>query len=169
FHTIRFKHGLLDFGPMRVVPTLASMTIGIAASGKGCIGEPEEFPLPGEALGRAAYQVTDLLVSALAVELGRRLVHRVADAPRVVIGEGPHATARAVDEAAPGRIEGINHREQHIAGDVLVRDPVTVATHAGELVRAVDVGHIDADQALVARQRLQVLARKLLETRPSKP
>src|SRR5215470_12268660 len=123
---------------MRVVPTLASMTIGIAASGKGCIGEPEEFPLPGEALGRAACQVTDLLVSALAVELGRRLINRVTDAPGVVVREGPHAGARPVGKTAPGRVERIDHREQHIGGDALVCNPVAMAAHAGELVRTVD-------------------------------
>ena len=48
--------------------------------------------------------------------------YRVADAPRVVVGKGPHPEARPVDEAAPGRVEGVDHREQHVAGDPLVRN-----------------------------------------------
>ena len=99
----------------------------------------------------------------------RRLVDRVADAPRVVVGEGPHAQPRPVDEAAPRRVERVDHRQQHIAGDALVCNPVPMSTRAGELVRAVDAGHVDAHQALVASQRLQILARELVEARATQP
>src|SRR5262245_54732862 len=105
----------------------------------------------------------------LAANPGRDLVHGVADAPRVVVGKGPHAEARPVDEAAPGGVEGIDHGEQHVAGDALVRDPVAVAAHAGQLVGALHAGHVDGDQALVAGQRLEIFARQLVEARASEP
>ena len=72
-------------------------------------------------------------------------------------------------EATPRRVERVDHRKQHVGGDALVRDPVAVATCAGELVRTVHAGHVDADEALVVRERLQILARELVETRASKP
>jgi hypothetical protein len=36
--------------------------------------------------------------------------------------------------------------------------------HAGQLVGAVHAGHIDAHQALVAGQGLEILARQLIQT-----
>src|SRR5215470_1068139 len=58
---------------------------------------------------------TRLHALRVAAKLGRRLINRVADTPRVVGGEGPQARARAVDEPAPGRVERVDHREQHVA------------------------------------------------------
>src|SRR5262249_37663267 len=50
--------------------------------------------------------------ASLAAQRGRSLIHGVTDALRIVIGKGPHASARLVHEPAPRRIEWIDHREQ---------------------------------------------------------
>src|SRR5262249_12911641 len=138
-----------------------------------CAGVATQVRTDGESLGladslrTAAEAAGDL--APLAVYGGEVLVDRVADPRRGVVGEGPTPRAPPPGTAAAGPVEGVDHREQQVAGDALVRDPVAVAAYAGELVGTLDTGHVDGDQTLVARQRLEILARQLIEARPAEP
>ena len=62
-----------------------------------------------------------------------------------------------------------NHRKENVAGHALVRYPVSVTAHSGELMRAVNTRHVNTDQTLIVRKRLQVLARELVKIRASEP
>src|SRR5262245_44534849 len=107
--------------------------------------------------------------AALTAEVRLRLVDRVPHALRIVVGERPHAAPGLVGECPPCGREGIDHGEEHIGGDALVGHPVPVAPHPPQLVRAGHTRHVDADQPLVTREGLEVVARQLVHARTPDP
>src|SRR5262245_50414357 len=75
------------------------------ATSSASVSAPDMASLPGSCACPVASSIS--ASASLAAQFGRRLIHRVSDALRVVIGKRPHASARLVHEPAPRRIEWI--------------------------------------------------------------
>src|SRR5215831_1679793 len=95
---------------------------------------PKGYRVGAENAVRTLVALVQHSSAPLAAQRGRCLIHGVSDALRIVIGKGPHASARLVHEPAPRRIEWIHHRQQHVRGYALVGNPVSVAAHTPHLV-----------------------------------